>query len=154
MSGEVETDEAVNGAGTIETEAHSLSAFRRALWMTRMVSLMAALMSEPFFPFPLIFFFNAQFLFNAFGGLMIQCWCWLQWKKKKKGWDFFIYIYIWRWGLWVIQNEWKISVLVFTGAGRLYGGDMFECQNEIKTELQNVGLEIPAEWAWFLCKNP
>lgn len=23
--------------------------------------------------------------------------------------------------------------------------EIFECQNEIKTELQNVGLEIPAE---------
>lgn len=103
---------------------------------------------------------STVFLFQC--SIPFQCFWWLNdsmlmlatVKKKKKGWDFFIYIYIWRWGLWVIQNEWKISVLVFTGAGRLYGGDMFECQNEIKTELQNVGLEIPAEWAWFLCKNP
>lgn len=95
------------------------------------------------------------FLFKC--SIPFQCFWWLNdsmlmlatVKKKKKGCDF---IYIWTWGLWVIQDEWTVAVLVFTWAGWLYV-EIFECQNEIKTEPQNVGLEIPAEWAWF-CANP
>lgn len=100
-----------------------------------------------------VFFFNAQFLFNAFGGLMIQCWRWLQWKKKV---EIFknIYIYIYLGMRLVSYSEWMEYLCngIYLSRMALWG-EIFERQNEIKTDVQNVGLEIPAEWAWFLCKT-
>lgn len=140
MWSEVQTDETVSGAGTIETEIYSLS-----VWVTRTVQSM----EWTILSLSTVFFINAQFLFNAFGGLMIQCWRWLQWKKKK-GWDF-LYIYL---GMRVVSySEWMEYLCVGICWSRMaLCGEIFECQSEIKTDLQNVGLEIPAEWAWFLCK--
>ena len=105
-----------------------------------------------------VFFFTAQLLFNAFGGLMIQCWCWLQWKKKVEIFFYIyiyihIYIYIWRWGLWVIQNEWNISVLVFTRTGWLYVERYLNARKKLRRGCRMLDLKYQQSELDFCAKS-
>ena len=113
------------------------------------------------FPFPLFFFFNAQFLFQCFWWLNDSMLTLATVKKKQTKVEiflfcFYIYIHIY---IYIYLGMRTVSYLGMNGiylcfgiywSGTAWCEEVSERQNEIKTD-RMLGLEIPAEWAWFFC---
>lgn len=99
--------------------------------------------------YTVFFFFKAQFLFNASGGLMIQCWCWLKWKKKVA----ILYIYL---DMRVVGNAGWMNygcIGVYMSRMALYGKSYLNARMKLRLSCRMLDLRYQQSEPEFV-QNP